>query len=192
MLAGIFTESKQRHLFLHHNYYYCKIKATFSSLFPNLNHTVAAACTRYTLKVSRATGCLYFCHTEAPSYSWRDVSSLQLTISHPGLRLWSCTTKVSGSFALQFNITTVVRLYPFSTSFCWDFFLWRHTTILHLNLQLPFVKGFQTLSQVFWPRQPGKVQLGGRRLAPSSVFLPPFHLYSIFLYSRSLFTEGLV
>lgn len=39
---------------------------------------------------------------------------------------------VSGSFALQFNLTTVASLYPaFSSSYCWEFFsgiIWQSNT----------------------------------------------------------------
>lgn len=90
-------------------------------------------------------------------------------------------------FAIQFNNSS--ETLSFHCLLLLGIFLGHHTTILHLNLELPFVKGFQILSQVFWPRQPGKGQLGDRKLAPSSVFLPPFQLYSVFLYCRSLFTE---
>lgn len=73
---------------------------------------------------------LFLPHREALSHSWCEVSSLQLTISCLGLRLWSWTTKVSGSFALQFNLMTAARLNPsFSNSYCWEVFLWHHTAI---------------------------------------------------------------
>lgn len=66
---------------------------------------------------------LFLPYRETPSHSWHVISFPQLTISHLGLKLWPCTTKDSGSFALQFNLMTVARLYPpFSSSCCWEFF----------------------------------------------------------------------
>lgn len=66
---------------------------------------------------------LFLGYKGTPSHSWRDGSFPQLKISHLGLKLWSCTTKDSGKFALQFNLVTVARPYPpFSNSCCWEFF----------------------------------------------------------------------
>lgn len=71
-------------------------------------------------------------YRETPSHSWCDISFPQLTISHLGLKLWSYTTEDSGSFALQFNLMTVARLYPLFSNLL-GVFLWHCTTIWHLN-----------------------------------------------------------
>lgn len=137
MVTGIFMEWKHRHLFLllslgmvvmvllyeNANNFHKAFAQLQSTPLQLLAYQVWSWIQQSCRKRPERDPRPYFCHTETPSHSWCDVSFPQLTISHLGLKLWSCTTKDSGSFALQFNLMTVGRHYPLvSDSCCWEFF----------------------------------------------------------------------
>lgn len=120
MATGIFMEWKHRHLFLilslvvvvllHENL------NNFHKAFAQLQSTplqLLAHMWSWTQQSCRKRPQASFLpYRETPSHSWCDISFPQLTIFHLGLKLWSYTTEDSGSFALQFNLMTVARLYP--------------------------------------------------------------------------------